>query len=238
MTSRLIRWFDRRWYPQFSDNWDDEIFRARILESLRPNHLLLDLGAGAGLVRQMNFRGMAAHVTGLDLDPRVKSNPYLNTGIVGDASKLPFADGSFDIVISDNVLEHLREPIHAIREVHRVLRPGGLFLAKTPNRWHYVATASRLTPTRFHQWFNSIRGRPPADTFPTLYRANSRRQLAALADAAGFGDLQLEYVEGRPEYLRVNALTYLFGVAYERTVNCTDALSGLRVILIATLRKA
>jgi SAM-dependent methyltransferase len=186
----------------------------------------------------MNFRGVAARVTGLDLDPRVQSNPYLDAGIVGDAGRLPFADGSFDVVISDNVLEHLREPIHAFQEVHRVLRPGGLFLAKTPNRWHYVAAASRLTPTRFHRWFNAIRGRPRADTFQTLYRANSRRQLTALADAAGFGDLQLEYVEGRPEYLRVNALTYLLGAAYERVVNCTDAFSGLRVVLIATLRKA
>lgn len=46
---------------------------------------------------------------------------------------LPFADGSFDCVISFQVIEHIRRDADLVREVHRVLRPGGRFILTTPN---------------------------------------------------------------------------------------------------------
>ena len=46
---------------------------------------------------------------------------------------LPFADGSFDFVISFQVIEHIRRDVDFVREVHRVLRPGGQFIVTTPN---------------------------------------------------------------------------------------------------------
>ena len=46
----LIAWVDRKFYPDFTANWDDKLFREQILENLRPDMKLLDLGAGAGIV--------------------------------------------------------------------------------------------------------------------------------------------------------------------------------------------
>lgn len=46
---------------------------------------------------------------------------------------LPFANGSFDFVISFQVIEHIRRDVDFVREVHRVLRPGGQFIVTTPN---------------------------------------------------------------------------------------------------------
>jgi SAM-dependent methyltransferase len=156
---------------------------------------------------------------------------------VATAERLPFPDARFDLVFSDNVLEHLDEPVPVFREVFRVLRPGGLFLAKTPNRHHYVALLARLTPTSFHRWINRRRGRQSADTFPTRYRANSRGRIRELAAQVGFEIRAIELVEGRPEYLRLTAPTYALGCAYERIVNAVPALEPLRVLLIASLRK-
>ena len=48
-------------------------------------------------------------------------------------------------------------------------------------------------------------------------------------------DLQL--VEGRPEYMRIAAPLYLLGILYERIVNSTELLSGMRILLIGTLVK-
>ncbi|MGB3831934.1 MAG: class I SAM-dependent methyltransferase [Mesorhizobium sp.] len=228
---------DSKFYPEFSGNWDDTMFRDRIAAKLTQDSIVLDLGAGAGIVSQMNFRGHAARICGVDLDRRVEQNPFLDEGRVADGQSIPYPDAVFDIVFSDNVLEHLAEPVKVFAEVRRVLKPGGRFLFKTPNKWHYMPLISALTPHSFHRWVNRKRGRAEEDTFPTHYRANSRGSVRRLAAATGFEVETVELIEGRPEYLRIPPLTYVFGIVYERIVNSASLLQGLRVVLVGTLRK-
>jgi len=116
-----------------------------------------------------------------------------------------------------------------------VMKPGGHLLIHTPNRWHYVALSSALTPTRFHVWFNERRGRVEADTFPTRYRVNDRTTIERLAMASGFRLVSLDLFETKPDYLFFSAIAYRLGIAYERVVNRWDALEGIRVQLIADL---
>src|SRR5207244_12001098 len=86
-----VGWLDRRLYPDYRDRWDDELFRTRILRHLTPDMRVLDLGAGAGRVTQMNFRGLAATVVGIDPDEAVKTNPFLDEAHVGGGESHPFA---------------------------------------------------------------------------------------------------------------------------------------------------
>lgn len=233
----LVHWMDRTLYPEHGERWDDQIFRARILEGLEPHADLLDLGAGTGRVAEMNFRGIAGSACGVDLDERVLSNPHLDEGRVGRVEVIPYADECFDVVLADNVLEHLERPREVFREVARVLRPGGRFFAKTPNKRHYMPTIARLTSTRFHQLVNRLRGRDEADTFPTRYLANTPGDVKRWAAEAGLVVKRVELIEGRPEYLRWNALTYSIGALYERVVNGLPFLSPLRVLLVIELEK-
>jgi SAM-dependent methyltransferase len=233
----LVAALDRRFYPGVTGNWDDCAFRELILERLEPHHQMLDLGAGAGIVEAMNFRGRAGRVCGLDPDPRVSQNPYLDEAKVGLGEKVPWSEATFDVVIADNVLEHLERPREVFSEIRRVLRPGGVFLFKTPNRRHYVAQLSRLTPHAFHQLYNRLRNRASEDTFPTFYRANTPADVRAIASATGLEAVAFRHVESRPEYLRMLAATYLAGIAYERLVNSSDWLAGFRVSLMGELRR-
>lgn len=237
MPSASVRALDQRWYPSVQDNWDDQLLRDWVLARLTPQSEVLDLGAGAGIVTQMNFRDHAARVCGVDLDPRVLGNAYLHEAKVANGADIPYEDGRFDVVFSDNVLEHLEEPVNVFTQVARVLKPGGYFLAKTPNRWHYMPIIARLTPHAFHRFYNRLRGRAGIDTFPTRYRANSIGQLRRLAAATGFEITRIEVVESRPEYLRMNALTYWAGHLYERFVNSSLRLRSLRILLIVEMRK-
>ena len=233
----LVEKLDKRWYPNHTDDWDAHAFRARILEQLDSSKTLLDIGAGRGGTQHMNFKGIAGHVIGTDLDPVVLTNPQIDRAVHNeDGSLTGVDDNSVDIVVSKDVLEHVATPEIFFNEVSRVLKPGGIFMAKTPNGFHYVTLGARMTPLWFHKWYNEKRGRKSHDTFPTTYLCNSKRALKKWARLSGMELVQLDYEEGRPEYLRFNGLTYLIGFIYERAVNILR-LNGLKVSLYLTMQK-
>jgi ubiquinone/menaquinone biosynthesis C-methylase UbiE len=88
----------------------------------------------------------------------------------GDATRIPLADDSFDVVTCQTVLMHLTRPLDALREMFRILRPGGLLICVEPNNlWNYLSFTS-LTATepveqlvrRFEFWLRYHRGKVAA----------------------------------------------------------------------------
>jgi SAM-dependent methyltransferase len=235
----LTQWIDRKFYPAHKNNWDVWQLRSRIEARLRPEMEILDLGAGRGHLEMMNFRGRCRLVAGVDPDPVVLTNPQLDEAQLQEPPHypIPYPDERFDLVFCNSVIEHVTEPAFFFAEAYRVLRPGGILIAKTPNRRHYVATIARATPHGFHDFYNRLRGRKSQDTFPTLYACNTPKEIESAATAAGFQVLSLDVIEGRPEYLRLTAPTYLAGLMYERVVNGTDLLRPIRCVLLFELRK-
>jgi hypothetical protein len=74
--------------------WDDSLLRERVLSFLHPSQRLLDLGAGAGILPQMDFRRHADWIAGVDPDERVLTNPYLHDARVGYGEDIPYPDSS------------------------------------------------------------------------------------------------------------------------------------------------
>lgn len=67
-------------------------------------------------------------------------SPDLLTFVQGDATRIPLPDNSFDVVTCQTVLMHLAQPLDALREMLRILRPGGLLVCVEPNNfWNYVS---------------------------------------------------------------------------------------------------
>jgi len=234
---KIVSFFDKNFYSEFLDNWDNTLFRKKILKYLNKDAVLLDVGAGAGIVKDMNFKELVKEAHGVDLDPRVKQNPWLDKAYEGSIDSMPFLeDNKFDVVICNNVMEHVAEPEKFFAEINRVLKKDGVFLVKTPNKYHYIPFVALITPEWFHKFYNKLRGREEEDTFPTLYRGNSKKSQQILAKKSGFEVIVIDAVEGRPEYLRLNFLFYTMGILYEKIVNLLN-LDLFKVIIISCFKK-
>jgi SAM-dependent methyltransferase len=134
------------------------LFRAiasDIAATASPGAKIMEVGCGPGHLSIRLARGDGLDVTGLDLDPAMieraranaarhpKADQRSPTFIVGDVAALPFEDAAFDLVISTFSMHHWSDPAAGLREIHRVLRPGGraLIWDLKPGFWLFHAHA-------------------------------------------------------------------------------------------------
>jgi SAM-dependent methyltransferase len=118
---------ERHRYTEYAP-WMPEVMGFNAFAGAR----LLEVGCGMGTDLLQFARG-GAKVTGVDLTPRSIEISRQHLTIYGeggdfaitDGENLPFAGESFDVVYSNGVLHHTPDTAGAVREVHRVLRPGG-----------------------------------------------------------------------------------------------------------------
>jgi SAM-dependent methyltransferase len=137
--------------------------------------------------------------------------------IRGVGESLPFVSESFDLIVCLWVLEHLREPLATLREVHRVLRPGGHFIFVTPNLNNPVMLLSRIgkaLPPLQRRLVPRLYGRVEADTFRVQYRANTAGAIRELASTVGLQVDDLRAVSD-PTYLALNGLMFRASVLSE-----------------------
>ena len=151
----------------------EAILRAAWGETQDPRRVL-DAGCGA----ELPFRiPGATELVGIDISPDALAlNTELDSAIVGDIQTYPLPPESFDLVICWNVLEHLPNPVVAVENMTRALRPGGILVLGLPNLWSLKGLLTRATPHRFHVWAyrrllgDTDAGSPGHGPFPTYLR--------------------------------------------------------------------
>jgi SAM-dependent methyltransferase len=157
-----------------------------LLGLLEPGMSLLDVGCGPGTITA-DLAGLVREVTAIDssaevLELAARGAPGNVTFAVGDVHALDFGDGAFDVVHAHQVLQHVADPVRALREMRRVCRPGGIVAARDSD---YQAFA----------WYPEL---PELDDWLALYHRVSRhnggepdagRRLLSWARQAGFGEV-------------------------------------------------
>jgi SAM-dependent methyltransferase len=208
-----------------------------------PGVAWLDLGCGRRLLppwraaRERELVGRCRQLVGVDLDlPSLIDNLSLSLRAMSSATELPFADGTFDIVTANMVVEHLPDPEHAFREIARVLAPGGLLVFHTPNAGAYPTAVAAAIPDGAKRLLaRALEGRLADDVFPTFYRANSQSAITALGNATGFDVVALRLVSSGAVFARVPPLAFI-ELLWLRYLS-SPARADRRSNIIAILRK-
>ena len=147
----------------------------RVIERLRlpARARILDAGCGSG----RNMVELARHgtVTGVELSPRASRSPARARAgevIEGSVLEMPFESASFDLAVSLDVIEHLEDDLGALRELRRVVAPGGALLITVPA----------------YQWLWSGH-----DEINHHHRRYTRRSLQQVAEQAGWETVRTTY---------------------------------------------
>jgi len=191
--------------PALMEEWAPRVAAAA---GIGPGDRVLDVACGTGVLTRAAAARAApgGDVTGLDLDTGMlavaaRVSPPELRWQQGSATALPFADGSFDAVVSQFGLMFFPEPVVALREMMRVLRPGGRLavavwasLADTPAYAAEVALVDRIA------------GADAAAVLRMPFVLGEVERLRALFSAAGMPDARIALQQGRGRFPNIRTM--------------------------------
>lgn len=185
--------YERYLVPELFGPWAEHLLESA---NLQPGDRVLDVGCGTGIVARRSAPrvGTDGRVVGLDLndgmlDVARETSSDIRPAIEwrrGDATDLPYADGSFDVVFCQQTLQFVSDPETALREMHRVLEPGGRLvmgvLRSLEFNHPYVVLAGAL---------EAQLGDDAAEIMRSPFPAWVASDLRALVEAAGFENVRI-----------------------------------------------
>jgi ubiquinone/menaquinone biosynthesis C-methylase UbiE len=165
-----------------------------LLSHLREDAAVLDVGCGPGnITADLALRVPRGSVIGIDQSDEIvarATNDYppdtqANLSFrVGNVFALDFADATFDVVYVHQVLQHLHDPVSALREMRRVLKPAGLLAAREADFGGFIWWPGDPQLDRWMDLYHRVTRRNGAD-------ADGGRQLKSWARAAGFDEMSV-----------------------------------------------
>ena len=238
---RFYRALEQRLVPglQSSQHHYEKTLEDRVTRGVH----WLDIGCGRRMLPEWRLTAerelcaRAGFLVGIDLDlPSLRDNTTVTAKCYCGVPDLPFHDSSFDLVTANMVVEHLNDPARAFAAVARVLRPGGKFIFHTPNAAAYPTTIAKLVPEVAKQGLaRLLDGRRASDVFPTHYLANTRVDIARVAELAGLAVEEMQLVSSSAVFAVVPPLALVELIWLRRVQQAHRAEE--RSNLVVTLRR-
>jgi ubiquinone/menaquinone biosynthesis C-methylase UbiE len=195
MEGSIARWYDkttRKDFPEFRK------LAEKLKRCLPEGGDVLEVAPGPGFLAIEMARDSRYRVTGLDISKTFVELAGKHAGEAGvrvefregNASEMPFAGNSFDLLVCRAAFKNFSEPERAVREMHRVLRPGGTGVIIDLRRDTRMAEIRRyvegLGLSVWSRWFMLMTFR-----FMLLKRAYTQAELEKMTDGVGFKKVEL-----------------------------------------------
>ena len=188
-------------------------FQQHATSALGRPALLLDMGTGSGIIGHAVAEELGAQCIELDVsEQRSFKESYF---VISSCETLPFRSESFDYVICNHVIEHVRDQEQLLMEVKRVLKPGGLCYLATPSKYallepHYKLPFLSWLPVKLADNMVRLTRRGKSYDIQPVTRTSVHR----LANLAGLGatDLTLDLIATPRRYRRLGLLAQLGGM--------------------------
>jgi SAM-dependent methyltransferase len=191
------------WSPRLRQRFGyftpDEWYEAVLFHLIDRNTEWLDVGSGRELFPFNKKLGDVLSsrckiLVGIDPDCSINDNRALHERRQCLIEEYD-TERQFDIVSLRMVAEHITDPTAAVFKLGGLTRTGGRVIVYTVSKWSPASLVAAVTPMAIHHAVKQVLwGALPEDTFPTIYRMNTRKELAKLFSAAGFAEEKFFYL--------------------------------------------
>jgi SAM-dependent methyltransferase len=218
----------------------EDPFHERVDAAMQPGMRILDVGSGRLPCRTPGLRPRGCHYVGLDISPA-----ELAAAEAGSYDECVVADiagplrrelvGRFDLVVSFQVLEHVRPLDRAIDNMHAYLRPGGRLVAQMSGTFTPFSLLGKVMPHRPKVWLlHTLLDREPAEIFPAHYDhcyASALRRMTRQWD-----EVEIVALHRGASYLHFSKMLRALYLVYERGLT-RRGLDDLAAYFIVDARK-
>lgn len=197
------------------------VFLCEVARVLTADATLVDVGCGRTSYGAEVYAKAKKRI-GLDVDAYAKENPVMDEVHIMEGERFPIPDACADVVTAQWVVEHVTHPEVFLKEVARVLKPGGAFVFMTTNIRSPLIYLTSFIPFSFASFIRtSVFHFAHDETFPRVYAMNSPRALQELAEAHGFSVEIMERVEsfGYFRFSHVFLWTYIRWTKFLRKIS-------------------
>jgi SAM-dependent methyltransferase len=177
------------------------VFPNWIAEYCTHDALVLDIGAGKDRNQiDAYIQPRVLRLVGIDPAEDILLNPSVHerhcTSLESFAQE---AQEKFDVLFCTMVLEHITDPDAFFLSCRKLLKPGGVFFAVTPNLWHYFGLTTKITSIlKINEWLlDRLVGKQQKEEyhFPTFYRVNSLHSIRGILRRTGFHDVEFHCLD-------------------------------------------
>ena len=198
-------WIQRIFYSGYSkDTWSN-----LVASEISGDSVILEVGSGSGQGKQNKSYPRVRLIAGVDPDPRIQSNPFLDEAHTADFAELdePQYDGKFDLIYSRMTLEHVYDAAGFVANVSRYLSPNGKSIHLTTSKHYITSLVNDFVPFKIKAWLikNLGSGNDAENIFDAYYRLNDRKTIERLAFEHGM-KADCRFIEAPPGYLRRSTL--------------------------------
>ncbi len=191
-----------------------DVYEATVRKILRPGSNWVDVGGGRALFPyneelSKELANQCETLVAVDPSENVEDNPYAHHKVNAFFEDYE-TDLRFDLATFRMVAEHIEEPGKVVARLKKVLKPGGLVVIYTINKFSPIPIITYLTPFSIHYKIKKIFwGGEERDTFPVAYKMNTRKELHEIFTGSGFEEVDFQYLDDLSVFSQFKILNLL-----------------------------